>query len=134
VSAGKAQAKEGKAALEYKKASLSYRVAAKSERYVLLEIKLETGRPHQIRAQLAAIGLPVRGDLKYGARRSAKNGMIMLHSFRVEFSHPVSGMRLSFCAPPPGTDNLWSAFGDATGAGTPADAGPSAQAEAAPGA
>jgi len=98
--------------LEFKKASLSYRVAAKSDRYVLLEIDLETGRPHQIRAQLAAIGLPVRGDLKYGARRSTKNGMIMLHDWRVEFAHPTGGKALTFVAPPPDTDNLWGAFGD----------------------
>jgi 23S rRNA pseudouridine1911/1915/1917 synthase len=100
------------AVLEYKKSALSYRVAAKSERYVLLEIGLETGRPHQIRAQLAAIGLPVRGDLKYGARRSTKNGMIMLHDWRVEFVHPESGKALSFVALPPATDNLWNGFGD----------------------
>lgn len=105
------------AGLEYKKAALGYRVAAKSERYVLLEIDLETGRPHQIRAQLSAIGLPVRGDLKYGARRSTKNGMIMLHDWRVEFAHPIGGKRLAFVALPPDTDNLWSAFGDLSAEG-----------------
>jgi 23S rRNA pseudouridine1911/1915/1917 synthase len=98
--------------LEYRKSSLSYRVAAKSERYVLLEILLETGRPHQIRVQLGSIGLPVRGDLKYGARRSTKNGMIMLHDWRVRFAHPISGKALTFTAPPPDTDALWLAFGD----------------------
>lgn len=98
--------------LEYKNAGLSYRVRDTSERYVLLEISLETGRPHQIRAQLASIGLPVRGDLKYGARRSTKNGMIMLHAHGLEFEHPVSGEKLSFKAAPPSSDNLWKAFSE----------------------
>lgn len=111
-----ADGREGAERLEFKKSSLAYRVAAKSERYVLLEINLETGRTHQIRAQLAAIGLPVRGDLKYGARRSTKNGMIMLHSWKIEFSHPDSGQGLSFTAPPPDSDSLWRAFPGLAGA------------------
>lgn len=94
-----------------KKAILSYRVRTRSERYTCLEISLETGRPHQIRAQLAAIGLPVRGDLKYGARRSTPNGLIMLHAFRLRFSHPSTGQSLELEAPLPPGDPLWEAFG-----------------------
>jgi 23S rRNA pseudouridine1911/1915/1917 synthase len=95
---------------EPKRAVLTYRVADRSERYVLLEIEPETGRSHQIRAQLAAIGLPIRGDLKYGARRSTKNGLIMLHARSMSFDHPDTGQPLSLVAPAPGTDPLWAAF------------------------
>src|SRR5690606_11668180 len=72
-----------------KSAELSYKILSRSERYYLLEIDLLTGRHHQIRAQLAAAGCPVRGDLKYGARRSNEGGGISLHSRRVSFIHPV---------------------------------------------
>lgn len=73
-----------------KLSKLSYRTIATGDRYSLLEIKLYTGRKHQIRAQLSAIGHPIKGDLKYGARRSNPNGGISLQSHRLEFVHPVS--------------------------------------------
>ena len=73
-----------------KKAVLKYRVIGRSERYWLVEVNLLTGRHHQIRCQLAAMGCPIKGDLKYGARRSNPDGSISLMSQRVEFEHPVS--------------------------------------------
>lgn len=89
-----------------KLAILTYRVAAKSERYELIEIELETGRHHQIRCQLSAIGLPIKGDLKYGAKRSNKDGSISLHARQIEFIHPVSKQLLKIIAPVP-KDILW---------------------------
>lgn len=89
-----------------KRAALSYKVIAKSERYMLLEINLETGRHHQIRCQLAAIGLPIKGDLKYGAKRSNPDGGISLHARKIEFVHPVSKLPISITAPVP-EDKLW---------------------------
>ena len=71
-----------------------------------------TGRPHQIRAQLSAIGCPIRGDLKYGAKRSIAGGGISLHSRRVEFDHPVRHELISVTAPVPKGDNLWAHFAD----------------------
>ena len=92
-----------------KRAALSYKVIAKSERYMLLEINLETGRHHQIRCQLAAIGLPIKGDLKYGAKRSNPDGGISLHARKIEFVHPVSKLPISITAPVP-EDTLWQAL------------------------
>ena len=89
-----------------KRAVLTYKVIAKSERYMLLEINLETGRHHQIRCQLAAIGLPIKGDLKYGAKRSNPDGGISLHARKIEFIHPVSKQLISITAPVP-DDTLW---------------------------
>ena len=73
-----------------KKAVLAYRTIGRGERYTLLEVNLMTGRHHQIRCQLAAIGCPIKGDLKYGSRRSNPDGCISLLARRVEFVHPVS--------------------------------------------
>ncbi|HNT92921.1 MAG: RluA family pseudouridine synthase [Bacteroidales bacterium] len=92
-----------------KGATLSYRILARSERYYLLEIDLHTGRHHQIRAQLAAAGCPVRGDLKYGARRSNEGGGISLHSRRVTFIHPVKKLEITAEAPLP-DDKIWKLF------------------------
>ena len=92
-----------------KKAVLHYRVISHSDNYYLLEINLETGRHHQIRCQLAAIGCPVKGDLKYGAERSNPDGGISLHARSVEFSHPVSKEIIQIIANPP-TDNLWKSL------------------------
>ena len=89
-----------------KKAILHYRVIGHSDRYSLLEVRLLTGRHHQIRCQLAAMGCPIRGDLKYGAPRSNPDGSISLLSRRVEFTHPVSGQAISVEAPLP-ADPLW---------------------------
>ena len=89
-----------------KRAVLSYKVIAQSARYNLLEINLETGRHHQIRCQLAAIGCPIKGDLKYGAKRSNPDGGISLHARKIEFVHPVSKQPISIIAPVP-DDSLW---------------------------
>lgn len=91
---------------EAKKAILSYKTIARGDRYTLLEINLETGRHHQIRCQLAAIGCPIKGDLKYGAKRSNPDGGICLHARRIEFIHPVSKQPISIVAPVP-EDKLW---------------------------
>ena len=89
-----------------KKAVLDYRVIAQSERYYLLEIELHTGRHHQIRCQLAKIGCPIRGDLKYGAPRSNPDGSISLHALRLELEHPVLHVPLAIEAPVP-EERLW---------------------------
>ena len=90
-----------------KKAILTYRQIARSDRYFLLEIDLKTGRHHQIRCQLAAIGCPVRGDLKYGYPRSNPNGSISLHARTVRFVHPVSKKEIELVAPVPEDDVLF---------------------------
>ncbi len=97
-----------------KKAVLDYRLIASSERYHLLEINIHTGRHHQIRAQLAAIGCPVKGDLKYGFPRSNKNKGISLHAFSIEFTHPVKKEKLYIKAPYPEGD-LFGFFGEEGG-------------------
>ena len=89
-----------------KKAVLAYRTIGRGERYTLLEVNLMTGRHHQIRCQLAAIGCPIKGDLKYGSRRSNPDGCISLLARRVEFVHPVSKQRIVAEAPLP-ADRLW---------------------------
>ncbi|MBP5259986.1 MAG: RluA family pseudouridine synthase [Paludibacteraceae bacterium] len=89
-----------------KKAVLAYRVIAHSDHYHLLEVDLQTGRHHQIRCQLAAIGCPIKGDLKYGSERSNRNGGISLHARRIDFIHPVSKLPVSITAPTP-DDPLW---------------------------
>ena len=89
-----------------KKAVLDYRLLASGDNYHILEIRLLTGRHHQIRCQLSAMGSPIRGDLKYGAQRSNPDGSISLLSRHVEFVHPVSKELVSFDAPLP-KDNLW---------------------------
>ncbi len=78
------------------------------ERYCLLEVRLLTGRKHQIRVQLSAIGSPVKGDLKYGDRRSNPDGSISLHARRIQFVHPVSGKEIDIIAPVPAGDRLWA--------------------------
>ncbi len=91
-----------------KKAILEYQVIKKLDNYGLLEIDLKTGRHHQIRAQLAAIGSTIKGDLKYGADRSNKNGSIHLHSRELAFQHPIKKEEINFKAPPP-DDPIWNA-------------------------
>ena len=93
-----------------KRAVLRYRVIGRSDRYQLLEVRLLTGRHHQIRCQLSAIGMPIRGDLKYGAPRSNPDASISLLSRKMEFVHPVSKETISVTAPLP-ADNLWHCFG-----------------------
>ncbi len=94
-----------------REAKLSYTLLASSERYHLLEIELHTGRHHQIRAQLKAVGLHIKGDLKYGAERSNPDGGISLHARRITFLHPVKKEEITITAPPP-KDTLWSYFLD----------------------
>ena len=92
-----------------KRAVLTYKAIAHSERYTLLEINLETGRHHQIRCQLAATGCPIKGDLKYGAKRSNPDGGISLHARQIAFVHPVSKQEVIITAPVP-EDKLWKAL------------------------
>ncbi len=94
---------------ESKKASLTYRYLCSSDRFHLIEIELHTGRHHQIRAQFAAIGLHIKGDLKYGFPRSNSDGGIHLHARKIEFTHPVTGDPVSIVAPPP-NDPVWNYF------------------------
>ena len=93
-----------------KQSALSYRLIAQSNIYYLLEVQLETGRHHQIRCQLAKMGCPIKGDLKYGFSRSNPNGGISLHARSVEFIHPVSKLAIHIIAPVPENDALWRAF------------------------
>jgi len=92
-----------------KRASLSYRLLAASDRYFLSEVELFTGRHHQIRVQLAHIGCPIKGDLKYGAPTSNKDASISLHARKITFEHPVKKEQLTLTAPPP-DDPLWNFF------------------------
>ena len=97
-----------------KKAVLHYRLSGCTDRYSLLEIQLMTGRHHQIRCQLARMGCPIKGDLKYGAPRSNPDGSISLLARKVELVHPVSKEPVSVVAPVP-DDNLWQAIQPAHG-------------------
>ena len=89
-----------------KKAILDYRMIGQSERYYLLEINLLTGRHHQIRCQLSQMGCPIKGDLKYGSKRSNPDGSISLLAHHIEFIHPVSKERIMVESPLP-ADNIW---------------------------
>ena len=89
-----------------KKAVLDYKVIGRTDNYTLIEVKLLTGRHHQIRCQLAAMGCPIKGDLKYGARRSNPDGSISLLSRKVEFVHPVSKILIQVEAPLP-DERIW---------------------------
>ncbi|MGB5497335.1 MAG: RNA pseudouridine synthase [Maribacter sp.] len=91
-----------------KKAVLDYDIRKKLDRYFLLEIDLKTGRHHQIRAQLTAIGCPIKGDLKYGFDRSNKDGSIHLHARKLMFIHPVKKEKIELIASPP-NDPIWNA-------------------------
>ena len=93
-----------------KKAVLEYEVIRTQENRTLVQIHLGTGRHHQIRAQLSKIGCPIKGDLKYGARRSNPDGGISLHSRAIEFTHPVRREPVRITAPVPAGDNLWAFF------------------------
>ena len=92
-----------------KKAVLDYRLIGRSENYYLLEVDLKTGPHHQIRCQLAKMGCPIKGDLKYGSPRSNPDGSICLHARRVRFVHPVSKELIELKAPLP-EGNLWKGF------------------------
>jgi 23S rRNA pseudouridine1911/1915/1917 synthase len=92
-----------------KQSSLSYRLVGRSDRYFLLEVELHSGRHHQIRAQLAKIGCPVKGDLKYGYPRSNEDGSISLFARRLEFIHPVKKEKVTITAHFPQGD-VWKHF------------------------
>lgn len=92
-----------------KKAILKYKTVGQTEHYTLLEVNLLTGRHHQIRCQLSAIGCPIKGDLKYGARRSNPDGSISLLSRTIEFIHPVSKENISVVSPLP-AEKVWDNF------------------------
>ena len=92
-----------------KKAILRYKLIGHSQNYHLLEVDLQTGRHHQIRCQLAKMGCPIKGDLKYGSPRSNPDGSICLHARRVRFVHPVSKEIIDVTAPLP-SENLWNGF------------------------
>jgi len=93
-----------------KKAILSYRQIAQSDKYYLLEVELKTGRHHQIRTQLAHIGCIIKGDVKYGAKRSNPDGSIQLHARFLTFKHPVTKEVVTITAPVPKGDSLWEYF------------------------
>lgn len=95
---------------EAKEAILRYKLLASGDRYHLLEIELLTGRHHQIRCQLSKIGCPIKGDLKYGASRSNKDGGISLWARRLTFEHPVTHETITVDAPTPAEDKLWAHF------------------------
>ena len=97
-----------------KEAILHYSLIDKSDNYYLIEVQLETGRHHQIRVQLAQIGCPIKGDLKYGAKRSNRDGSISLHARAISFTHPVSQKKIEITAPVP-KDVLWQAFEENVG-------------------
>jgi len=92
-----------------KEAILTYHIIKSLDNYLLLEIDLETGRHHQIRAQLSKIGAPIKGDLKYGAARSNPDGGINLHARKLEFIHPVTKENIEITAPVPQNDAVWRA-------------------------
>ena len=92
-----------------KESELTYKVLGKTDHYHFLEVKPKTGRHHQIRATLASIGCPIKGDIKYGARRTNENASIHLHARKIEFIHPVQKVPITMVAPPP-EEPLWNAF------------------------
>ncbi len=95
-----------------KLAELTYQLLMSTNHYHLLKVLPLTGRHHQIRAQLASIGCPIKGDLKYGAERSNSNGSIHLHARKLEFIHPVKKEPVVLTAPPPSGDNLWAVMSE----------------------
>ncbi len=96
-----------------KEARLNYEVKGASKNYSLVEVELLTGRHHQIRAQLSKIGSPIKGDLKYGAKRSNPGGGISLHSRTMSFAHPTTKEQITITAPTPKDDSLWGYFEEA---------------------
>ncbi|MEO0404882.1 MAG: pseudouridine synthase, partial [Bacteroidota bacterium] len=91
-----------------KEAELSYRLLGKTDRYYFIEIKPKTGRHHQIRATMAALGCPIKGDIKYGAKRTNDNASIHLHARKLEFIHPTKKEPIQIVAPTP-DDPIWNA-------------------------
>lgn len=107
---GKTKNAAARADKNWKKAALTYRVIGMGERYLFLRVELHTGRTHQIRAQLAFCGLPIKGDVKYGARRKDTLAGIRLHARELVFTHPFTHERVRVSSPLIETDALWDAF------------------------
>ena len=107
---GKQNSKKTSKLKKAKRSLLIYRLIGRSDRYVLLEIELLTGRHHQIRAQLRRIGCHIKGDLKYGAKRSNPGGGIHLHARSLSFPHPHTGEKITIFASVPASDPLWELF------------------------
>ena len=93
-----------------KKSILNYQVLKSLDNYHLLEVELETGRFHQIRSQLAAIGSPIKGDVKYGAKRKNQDRSIHLHARKLVFTHPFNNEEITVVAEVPQNDNLWKSI------------------------
>lgn len=93
-----------------KEAALTYKLIGRSDRFFMVEINIETGRKHQIRVQMSAIGCPIKGDLKYGDKRSNPDGSISLYAHRLQFVHPVSKELIDVTAKAPEGDKLWGVF------------------------
>lgn len=93
------------------RAELHYRLLTGSDNYYLLEVEIITGRHHQIRAQLAAIGCPIKGDVKYGFKRGNRDRSIHLHAWKLQFTHPVSQEPVTLVAPLP-EDPVWDFFSE----------------------
>ena len=102
----------GKKRKDSVEAELSYSLLMRTDRYFFVEARPLTGRHHQIRAQFSAMGWPIKGDLKYGARRSSPTGRIMLHGRSAEFEHPKSGEKIKLVAPYPQDESLWVLLGE----------------------
>lgn len=94
------------------KSQLEYELIASSDNYHLLQVKLLTGRHHQIRSQLSAIGCPIKGDIKYGFARTNEGGFIHLHSYKTEFMHPIKKEKVAVKALPISTDAVWRFFNE----------------------
>lgn len=92
-----------------KESELSYKVVGRSDNYTFIEVYPKTGRHHQIRATLSSLGCPIKGDVKYGSRRTNDNASIHLHARKIEFTHPVKRQTITIIAPPP-EDVLWDEF------------------------
>lgn len=93
---------------ESKKAELKYNILKELDNFYLVEIQLLTGRHHQIRCQFSKIGLPIKGDIKYGAKRTNKDASINLHAREISFIHPVKKEKITIIAEVPQTDNIWA--------------------------
>jgi len=104
-------------------ARLYYHLVLKTDHYFFVEVSPYTGRHHQIRAQFSVMGWPIKGDLKYGAKRSSPSGRIMLHGWRIEFRHPRTGESMNIQAPFPSDERLWEVFGESNAAGAAGVAG-----------
>ncbi len=94
------------------RAEMDYRLLGSTDRYHLLQVRLLTGRHHQIRTQLSAIGCPIKGDVKYGARRGNRDRSISLHAWRLAFEHPGTGEWQQLEAPLPDSDTIWTALAE----------------------